>query len=391
MSWIEYSIQPLSDKSELFLSTYRQKVLEATEKITEYRIDKYEKQESIFEIDLDFIGTDRSDLFIPDLPYTHIRQLVDVNADLWKKEIYRTVERGNKHINKSNVSARQTKDLLPYGLLYWSDYSISDNKLSIKTNDGEIYRFKINTDDTIIGSVPNHSVTRLYPNKEKIAIKTSKNKTDTNAIETSGKIKTERFTDTECLVEILSIYNTEQPATQIDIPIDTDIDYIRLFNMLGIHWEQPEKNTYLITTSLEYLDMIERFLSKTPNERSMQNYYELFGYPQECGTRLDSVTGCFDTMAGEEFVLYGLQNGVISTELTKYIRYIPYQPKPNLSSVHTALVSTRDRLNIISQSNASLETVEGHSPEELLEKYKQNRKNYRWKTLDISNYLVETN
>lgn len=391
MSWIEYTIHPISEKSKNFLQTYSQNVLEASKKITEYRLDKYEQQESIFEIDLDFIGTNRSELFIPDLPYTHIRQLVDINADLWKKELYRCLENGQKDIHRPNISAEKTKELLPHGLLYWSDYSITDNKLSIKANNGEIYRFEIETDSSIIGSVPKHSIAKLYPDDNKISIKTSKSEAKPRAIETSGDIRPEKFTDSECLLKILSVYNTDQPATQIDIPKNTDIDYVQLFNMLGLHWKKPEENTYMITTSLEYLDKIDEFISLVPKDRTIQDYYEIFGYPETCGKRLDSLKGCFDAISGEEFVLYGLQNGVISKELTEYVRYIPYQPQPNLSSVHTALVSTRDRLNIITESASALEHIKGHSTQDLLNNYKQNRSDYQWKTLDVPNYLAETN
>lgn len=391
MSWIEYRIQPLSTESENYLNDYNQEVLEASQKITDYRLHKYSKQESIFEIDLDFMGTERSDLFIPDLPYTHIRQLTDINADLWKQEIYRCIDENNIEIDNSNVSGELTKDLLPYGLLYWSDYSISEGIISIKTNSGDIYRYTIDTDNSIVGSVPKHSVVKLYPDNNKIAIRTSKDHPEPRAIETGGGIRNETFVDSECLVKMISVYNTDQPAVQIDPPTNTEIDYIGLFNILGLHWKEPEENTYIITNSIDYLGRIEDFISKKRGDRKLETYYELFGYPRECGERLDSIRGCFDAVSGEEFVLYGMQDGVISEKLASYIRYVPYQPKPTLSSVHTALASTRDRLNVITHSSSALENIKGYTTEELLQSYKDSRRDYRWKTLDVSNYLVETN
>lgn len=392
MSWVEYEITPVSGEDQEFLQSYSDRVIEASRRITEYRFDRYRNQDKIFEIDLDLIGTKRSDLFIPDLPYTHIRQLVDISSELWKDEIYRCIDNKNQHINIKNVCGSKVKDILPYGLLYWSDYSISGSKLSVKTNEGEIYKFVLGSKDSgyVVDSFPNHSIIKLFPEEQKIEIKTSKNSEQPRPIETGGNIRTEQFTDFDCLVKLLSIYNTDQPAIQIDTPSDTNINYIELFNILGFHWKEPVDGTYLITTSLDYLGKIDEFLKQDTKERRMKDYYELFGYPKECGNRLDEINGCFDSLSGEEFVLYGLQNNVISEDLAKYVRYVPYQPKPTLCSVHTALGSTRYRLESIENSGTTLNNIKGYTRNEILENYKSSRRNYQWKTLDVANYLVNT-
>lgn len=388
MSWISSDINPTDSKSEKFIDLYNQRVRQTARNVNDYRLEQYSNKDKLFEIDLDLIGRDSSQFHIPQLPFSNIRHLITRNANIWKTEIYRAIHEKESNIDVENVSALKAVHNPEYRLIYWSDYSINENKLHIKDIHNNIYTYTLQFGSSIIGEIPNDSILKLYPDERRVEIKTDQN--SEQSIDLSNLDLEQRdvpHSYNEHLVKILSVYYDIYPSAQIDGTRNDPIEYEQLFEMLGVLWREPTPHTYLITKKEPIYEEINKFLETPRERRSLTEYYNILGYPSKDAKRLDGIQKEYDELSGEEFILYGLQKGIISPELASYISYIPYRPYPSIESVYTALAESKDKLDKI-EGYPLPDSINKTNTHEIIREYKKDRTGAVWNILDVENMLL---
>lgn len=390
MSWLHSNITSTNTKSEKFLDLYKQNTRQIARNVTEYRLDKYSNQEKIFEIDLDLVGRESSLFHNPNLPYSNIRNIITRNSKIWKDELYRVIDSGEAHIDEDNISALKTIHSTDYALIYWSDYTIKDNKLYIKDIENNIYTYNLNFNSSIIGDIPNDSILRLYPSKKHIELKTNHNGPENinlSSISLNNHQEKESLYS-KGLIRMILAYHNVYPTVQIDISQDYLSKFENIFSALNLTYYRPVEGSSLVTSRDSNEDKIQSFIDTPKVNRSLEQYYSLLGYPLDNARRLEEMKKEYGNLSGEEFIIYGRQNDKITEELASYIYYVPYMPKPNVDSMLSALNETRNNIELVKTSSTEIPTKRIENTRSLVDKYKRDNYGSRLDVLDNDIMLI---
>lgn len=339
------TVSPASDSDAEKLNQLSTAQREFYYKLNETRWENFEEREKLFEKTL-------SDTPESPLPESTQQILLKSNAQDWAQHVLQAVKTGH-------LSRMKSSDIISTDNLWFDKTALADPigrfpKLCVSAASLEYTEDKIrlaSKEDTIVFDIiegSDHidslydSPLYIYEASDNFIIEPYEINSDpTQSLPRKEKPEQEDF---EAVLRTLSVAASVTPVAQVE-PRKENEAFPSLFQEVGLFWTEVETNdeefdTYLVGTKKRGKQRIQEFLSTKQQDRSVNDYFQLLGYPvsvTEYYCDKDWTTKEYDRYSAEEFAIYAWLEGELKEEDMQYILYSPYRPPPDTKEIKYAI------------------------------------------------------
>lgn len=380
----KFELEPENKDSEEFFSNYIQNQNSFWNTLNTYRNNKLEDNKNIFELRKDLLSSNSTEITVPPLFYQDMCDILLLNGILWKEQLI------HNPLKKSDPPNSIPDQLEEIPIKRYT--VIKDNVIEFNPICRRRVQYKINIEQSHIDikRILGNSKMYIHPQESSLVLIPDEDIKQISSYANSDKDEHSDFAETisgNTYIEILKISQNICRFSQITIN-PTQLETIKMLcNNLQVEMEVVDENTVMLYNSVEKYNEIRRFLEKDVPSRTLKDYYELYDFPTHVThiTEKDSVLN----LSGEEYLYYGVQNGEISHELSKYAPFIQFRPQPTVSSIKEALKRAKHKQNDLKSATHLIKKVTNFKTDKMYVEYKETLQNRtHWPILPTQKLLL---